>query len=97
MIRSVLSPGRVQAEIQDRLLRLRERLSADLHPAFDALLERRGFLSTGSDPFFHPLGHPIVSFPVWVADSVGDHEPDTDERRLDLIEATVVGYLYVRQ
>src|SRR5262249_57932121 len=96
MIRIVLSLGRVQGEIQDRLLRLRERVSGDLHPAFDALIERRGFLSTESDPFSHPLGHPIASFPVWVAEAVGDAAPGTDVRLLDLIEATVVGYLYVR-
>ena len=92
----VLTRTRVQAEIRDRLLSLRQRLSTDLWPAFDALLERRGFLSSEADPLFHPLGHPIASFPTWVAAAVGRDGGDGEALVLDLIEATVAGYLYVR-
>jgi hypothetical protein len=90
----VLSPARVQAEIRERLLALRRQSSADLRPAFDALLERRGFLSSDPDALYNPLGHPIALFPTWVAGAVG--RDDSEERLLDLIEATIAGYLYVR-
>lgn len=92
----VLTRARVQAEIRDRLVSMRRRLSAELRPAFDALLERRGFLSSDADLLFHPLGHPIATFPTWVAAAVGPETADSEDRMLDLIEATVAGYLYVR-
>jgi hypothetical protein len=92
----VLTQARVKAEIRDRLLALRGRLAKDLLPAFDALVARRGFSSSESDPLFHPLGHPLASFPTWVATAVGRDTADDEPRLLDLIEATVAGYLYVR-
>ena len=90
----VLSNARVQAEMRDRLLSLRRRMSADLWPAFDELVARRGFLSSDSGPLFNELGHPIASFAPWVAAAVG--RGGQDDLLLDLIEATLVGYLYVR-
>jgi hypothetical protein len=89
----VLSPSRVHGEIQARLREMRARLAPPLVPAFDSLIERRGFLSDDIDTFFHPLGHPIAAVPMWVAAAVGDAD---QERLLDVIEATVAGYLYVR-
>jgi len=89
----VLSPSRVHGELQQRLRDIRFRLAWDLVPAFDALMARRGFLSDDSDMFFHPLGQPIAAFPMWTAVAVGDADED---RLLDMIEATVAGYLYVR-
>jgi|SoiMethySBSTD1v2_1073268.scaffolds.fasta_scaffold11429_5 hypothetical protein len=96
MITGVLSAAVVQAEIHERLLDLRHRAPAELWPAFDALLTRRGFLATEPESFFHPLGHPIASLPVWVGATVGLDGTDGEARLLDLIEATIVGYLYVR-
>jgi hypothetical protein len=92
----VLSAAVVQAEIQERLLTLRRRVPAELGPAFDSLLARRGFLAAEPEPLFHPLGHPIASLPVWVGATVGLDGADGEARLLDLIEATIVGYLYVR-
>jgi hypothetical protein len=89
----VLKPSRVHGEIQSRLREMRVRLAPPLVPAFDSLIERRGFLSDDIDTFFHPLGQPIAAFPMWVAAAVGD---DDQGRLLDVIEATVAGYLYVR-
>jgi hypothetical protein len=92
----VLDAATVQSEVRDRLLSLRQRLAPDLWAAFDALLARRGFLSSDPEPFFHPLGHPIVSFPVWVATAVAPDGTAGRDQVVDLIEATVDGYLYVR-
>ncbi len=92
----VLSAAVVQAEIHERLLNLRDRVPAELCPAFDTLLARRGFLAAEPEPFFHPLGHPIASLPAWVGATVGLDGTDSEARLLDLIEATTVGYLYVR-
>jgi hypothetical protein len=92
----VLTRTRLHAEIRDRLVSMRRRLSADLWPAFDALVARRGFLSSDADPLFHPLGHPIAWFPTWVAAAVGLTSAESEPRLLDLIEASVAGYLYVR-
>jgi hypothetical protein len=91
-----MDPDRVQRAVQARLRDQRGRLSPDLWAGFDALMARRGFLSDRADAFFHPLGQPIVSFPLWVAAAVGDAGPADEGRLLDLVEATVVGYLYVR-
>jgi hypothetical protein len=91
-----MNPDRVQRAVQARLRDQRGRLSPDLWAGFDALMARRGFLSDRADVFFHPLGQPIVSFPLWVAAAVGDAGRADEGRLLDLVEATVVGYLYVR-
>jgi hypothetical protein len=96
MMVSVMNPSEVQDAVQARLRHHRRRLSPDLWPGFDALMARRGFLSDDPDVFFHPLGQPIVSFPMWVAEAVGDDSPTNRGRLLDLVEATVAGYLYVR-
>jgi hypothetical protein len=91
-----MDAGRIQAAIQARLREQRRRLTPELWPAFDALMARRGFMSDDPAAFFHPLGHPIASFPVWVAMAVGEDDPANGVRLLDLIEASVSGYLYVR-
>lgn len=91
-----MNPDRVQRAVQARLRDQRGRLSPNLRTGFDALMARRGFLSDRPDVFFHPLGQPIVSFPLWVAAAVGHAGPADEGRLLDLVEATVVGYLYVR-
>jgi hypothetical protein len=93
---TVVDASRVQRAVQARLRNHRARLCPDLWPGFDALMARRGFLSDDPNVFFHPLGQPIVSFPLWVAAAVGDASPAHRGRLLDLVEATVVGYLYVR-
>ena len=92
----MLTEARVHAEIRDRLLALRGRLANDLWTAFDALLARRGFLSSEPDTLYNPLGHPLAAFPTWVATAVGRDTSADEPRLLDLIEATVAGYLYVR-
>jgi hypothetical protein len=74
----------------------RGRLPGELTPAFDALLARRGMSTNDRAAFSHPLGHPLVSFPIWVADAVGAGGAEGEGRLLDLIEATLAGYLYVR-
>ena len=57
--------------MQARLRTHRSRLAPQLVPAFDALLARRGFLDDDPAAFFHPLGQPIATFPLWIADAVG--------------------------
>ena len=96
MMVRVKNRGELQHAVQTRLRDHRRRLSPDLWPGFDALMARRGFLSDDPDVFFHPLGQPIVSFPLWVAAALGHDGPAQGGRLLDLVEATVAGYLYVR-
>jgi hypothetical protein len=87
---------RVRHDVQRRLREQRSRLPVDLVAAFDSLLARRGFLSEERAALSHPLGHPLVTFPFWVADAIGDTGSGSEARQLDLVEATVTGYLYVR-
>jgi hypothetical protein len=67
-------------------------LRADL----DGLLERHGFLTDDAELFFNPLAQPIVTFPLWVAAAVGFDRVERAAVVLDVVESTVMGYLYVR-
>jgi hypothetical protein len=96
MIIAMLGPADVQVAIRSRLVAMRGQLATDLLPAFDALMARRGGWSNDPQVLFHPLGHPIASLPAWVAAAVGGSGSDDEECVLDMIEATVAGYLYVR-
>ena len=83
----------VHDDIQARLRGQRDRLGPRLRLAFDELMARHGFLTDDADAFFHPLAQPLVTFPRWVASASGG----VDEAVLrDLVESTLMGYLYVR-
>ena len=87
----------VHHELVARLDRFRSNIGERLQPAFDELMDRRGFAGDNVDTYFHPLGQPIVELPLWMIDTVdptGVTIPD--EVALDLFEAGVVGYLHAR-
>jgi hypothetical protein len=89
--------GHVEAVLEgvrDRLLALRGRLSPRLLGEFDHLMDRLPILSNPG-VLSHPLAQPLVQFPTWVSAAV-DHGTGRDERLVDMVEATVTGYLYVR-
>jgi hypothetical protein len=92
----MLDADRVHAELIARLDGLGRRLAPELLPAYEALLDRRGFREADAAALLHPLGQPIVAFPLWVADAVAGPRPLPPDVVLDVVEATVMGYLYVR-
>lgn len=72
---------------------LRRRVAPRVGGDFDELVRRRHLLSEDPAVFFHPLGQPLAQLPLWVAEAVGVEDRDL---LLDLVEASVIGYLYVR-
>jgi hypothetical protein len=88
----------VHHDVQARIRAHRGRIPDRLVPAFDELIGRHGFDSDDPETFFNALIQPIVTFPMWVADAtvvVESARLDHDVV-LDLVEATVIGYLFVR-
>ena len=80
-------------DVQTRLRAQRDRVAPRLRAAFDELVGRHGFVTDDADAFFHPLAQPLVTFPRWVAAACGGLDEDLVR---DLVESTVMGYLYVR-
>lgn len=93
----MLPGGWERAELHDHIgsaLRAhRDRIGSHLTADFDALMVRRHYLSDDPDVFFHPLGQPLVTLPLWVAEAFG-----VVDRTIvfDVVEASVMGYMYVR-
>jgi hypothetical protein len=92
----VVGAEQVHAAILERLDRLRAALAPELVAPLDDLLDRRGFRTADPEALLHPLGQPIVAFPLWVAASLWEDRSPPTGTVLDIVEATVTGYLYVR-
>ncbi len=69
-----------------------------MRPAFDRLLSRRGILVEGPRfDFFHPLGHPVMLLPVWVAELARRRGRTLGPEVVsNLAVASQAGYLHVR-
>ena len=81
-------------EIQHRLTAQLERVPRPLRGEADDLYDRLGVLTDDRTAFAHPLIQPLVTFPLWVADSCG--VADDVGLVSDLVESSLMGYLYVR-
>jgi hypothetical protein len=86
---------RVASVIDARLQGLQQRLAPSLLAPLADLFDRHHF---GQGDLFHPLGQPVAALPIWTADLAAraSGHPVPPDLVDDLIEATVVGYLYVR-
>ena len=92
----VLNRREFHDELQVRLRAHRERVARACALDLDGLLGRHGFLTDDAELFFNPLAQPIVTFPLWVAAAVGFDGVERAAVVLDVVESTVMGYLYVR-
>lgn len=94
----MVPPEVVHRHVQERIRAHRDRVPSRLIESFDELIQRHGFLTDDPATFFNALIQPIVTFPLWIADAtvVAEQQSISEAVVLDLVEATVMGYLYVR-
>jgi len=88
-----MTPAEVTALVDDALRAVRARCGPELHEAFDALMERHGWLR-GEDPEYY-IGvnsQPVLVLPLWLA---GRHDPAPDVLA-DLLTSSWLGYAAVR-
>ncbi len=88
-----MTPAEVTSLVDGALRAVRARCGPELHGAFDALMDRHGWLR-GDDPEYYVgvNSQPVLVLPLWLA---GRHHPPADVLA-DLLAASWLGYAAVR-